>query len=42
MQAFTKWLLARPINAVLVLTVSLVLPIPQLTGGIIIVFLAIY
>ena len=40
MQAFTKWLLARPINAVLVLTVSLVLPIPQLTGGIIIVFLA--
>ncbi len=40
MQAFTKWLLARPINAVLVLTVSLVLPIPQLTGGIVIVFLA--
>ena len=39
MQALTKWLLARPLNAVLALTVSLVLPIPQLTGGIIIVFL---
>tara|TARA_B100001057_G_scaffold353004_1_gene354784 strand:- start:19335 stop:20201 length:867 start_codon:yes stop_codon:yes gene_type:complete len=38
-QALTKWLLARPLNAVLALTVSLVLPIPQLTGGIIIVFL---
>lgn len=40
MQALTKWLLARPLNAVLALTVSLVLPIPQLTGGIVIVFLA--
>ncbi len=40
MQALTKWLLARPLNAVLAITVSLVLPIPQLTGGIIIVFLA--
>ena len=39
MQALTKWLLARPLNAVLALTVSLVLPIPQLTGGIIVVFL---
>ncbi len=40
MQAFSKWLLARPHNAVLALTVTLLLPIPQLTGGTIVVFLA--
>ena len=39
MQAITKWLLARPHNAVLLLTVSLLLPAPQLTSGAILVLL---
>ena len=39
MQAMAKWLLARPRNAVLGLTVTLLLPAPQLTSGAIMVLL---
>ena len=39
MQAIAKWLVARPHNAVLALTVTLLLPAPQLTSGAIIVLL---
>ena len=39
MQALAKWLLARPHNAVLGLTVTLFLPAPQLTSGAIMVLL---
>jgi len=38
-QAIAKWLLARPHNAILALTVTLLLPASQLTGGAIIVLL---
>jgi len=38
-QALTLWLLARPHNAVLALTVTLLLPAPQLTSGAIVVLL---
>jgi hypothetical protein len=38
-QAIAKWLVARPHNAVLALTVTLLLPAPQLTSGAIIVLL---
>jgi len=38
-QAIAKWLLARPHNAILGLTVTLLLPASQLTGGAIIVLL---
>lgn len=39
MQALVKWLLARPHNAVLGLTVTLLLPAPQLTSGALLVLL---
>ncbi len=39
MQALAKWLLARPINAVLGLVVTLLLPAPQLTSGAILALL---
>lgn len=39
MQAMAKWLLARPHNAVLGLTITALLPAPQLTSGAIMVLL---
>ena len=39
MQAFAAWLIARPQNAVLGLAVTLMLPAPQLTSGVILVTL---
>ncbi|MCP4300081.1 MAG: hypothetical protein GY783_05825 [Gammaproteobacteria bacterium] len=39
MQAFATWLVARPQNAVLGLAVTLLLPAPQLTSGVILVLL---
>lgn len=39
MQAIAAWLVARPQNAVLGLTVTLLLPAPQLTSGVIMVLL---
>lgn len=39
MKAFASWLVARPLNAVLGLAVTLLLPAPQLTSGVIMVLL---
>lgn len=39
MQAFAAWLVARPQNAILGLAVTLLLPAPQLTSGVIMVLL---
>ncbi|MGB5257059.1 MAG: hypothetical protein WBN44_07365, partial [Woeseiaceae bacterium] len=39
MQAIAAWLVARPQNAVLGLAVTLLLPAPQLTSGVIMVLL---
>ena len=39
MQALAAWLVARPQNAVLGLAVTLLLPAPQLTSGVILVLL---
>ena len=39
MQAFAAWLVARPQNAILGLAVTLLLPAPQLTSGVILVLL---
>jgi hypothetical protein len=38
-KAFASWLVARPLNAVLGLAVTLLLPAPQLTSGVIMVLL---
>ena len=39
MQALAAWLVARPQNAVLGLAVTLLLPAPQLTSGVVMVLL---
>ena len=39
MQALASWLVSRPQNAVLGLAVTLLLPAPQLTSGVIMVLL---